>query len=348
VTPPRGPDGAAAGPRTPAEIFDMMLAYKTTALLGTAVELGVFDSLAGGGAGAAEVAGRLGLDERATRLLLNALAAIRLLESDGRSYALAEGAAAHLVRGRPGYVGDMTKVMSSAWEWDALKRLPEAVRRGGTVLEEHAETPGYTYWEDFAAFAGAVARPTAEAAARALAPWASARERLHVLDMACGHGLYGFVLACHYPRARVWSLDWPNVLPIAVQGAERLDVADRVSTIAGDMFEVPLGGPYDLVLITNVLHHFSEERGTELLRRASQALVPQGKVVLVGFTVEQGPPAADPAPHLFSILMLVWTFAGEVHPVAAYQRMLWEAGFGDANVHRVPSLPLRVMVADKA
>ncbi len=323
----------------------MMLAYKTTALLSAGIELGVFDCLAGGPAGAGEVAGKLDLDERATRLVLNALAAMRLLESDGESYQLSEGAAGHLVRGQSGYVGDMAKVMASSWEWDALRRLPEAVRHGGTVLREHAESPGYEYWEDFAAFVGAVAAPTAQEAAAALAPWASARERLHVLDMACGHGLYGFTFALRQPRARVWSLDWPNVLPIAREHARRLGVADRMSPIAGDMFQVPLGGPYDVVFITNVLHHFSEERGTELLRRARGAMAPGGRVVLVGFTVDEGPPAADPAPHLFSILMLVWTTRGEVHSFRAYERMLAAAGFSDASLRLVPSLPLRVIVA---
>ena len=332
----------------PASIFDMMQAYKVTALLNTGIELGVFDRLARGGGGIDTIAGDLGLPERSCRLLLNALAAIGLVESDGRTYELGEGAERHLVRGQPGYVGDMGKVMSSAWEWDAVRRLPEAVRRDGTVTDEHAETPSYAYWEDFAAYAGAVAGPTARKAAEVLAPWAAARERLDILDVACGHGLYGYTLASQQPHARVWSLDWPNVLPITLGHAGRLGVADRTKTIAGDMFEVPLGGPYDVVMITNVLHHFSEERGVELLRRGASALAPDGRLVLVGFTVDDGPPAADPAPHLFSILMLVWTYSGEVHSVAAYNRMLAAAGFREASVHAVPSLPLRILVATRA
>jgi C-methyltransferase len=326
----------------------MMLAYKTTALLATGIELGVFDCLADGETEAATVAAKLGLDERGSKLLLNALGAIGLLESDGKSYRLGEGVDRHLVRGRPGYVGDMIRVMASPWEWDALRRLPDAVRHGGTVMDEHAESPGYRYWEDFAAFAGAVARPTAEHAAGVLAGWASARARLDVLDVACGHGLYGFTLAAHQPRARVWSLDWPNVLPIARRHAMELDVADRMSTIPGDMFEVALGGPYDVAYVTNVLHHFSEERATALLRRVGAAMEPDGKIVLVGFTSGEGPPAADPAPHLFSILMLVWTTGGEVHSVDAYQRMLTASGFKNTTVHHVPSLPLRVIIAGKA
>jgi cyclopropane fatty-acyl-phospholipid synthase-like methyltransferase len=330
-------------------ILDMMQAYKVTALLNTAIELGVFDRLALGPAPAPIVACDLGLDARGGRLLLNALAAIGLLESDGRSYALRDGADAHLVRGRTGYAGDMFRVMASRWEWDALQRLPDAVRRGGTVLDEHAETPEYEYWEDFAAYAHAVAAPTARMAAEALRTWADARTRLDVLDVACGHGLYGFTFAREHPRARVWSLDWPNVLPIACEHARELGVADRVTTIPGDMFEVPLGGPYDVVMITNVLHHFTEERGVELIRRASSAMEDGGRIVLVGFTVDEDEaPACDPAPHLFSILMLVWTHGGEVHSVAAYERMLAAGGFRNPVVHRVPSLPLRVIVAERA
>lgn len=341
------PNGAPPGPSlTPAAIYEMMLAYKSTALLRTAVELGVFDCLATGRLGASDVAQQLRLDPRGTRLLLNALAAIGLVRCDGPEYWLAADAAALLVRGSSRYVGDMAKVMSSHWEWDALQQLPDAVRRGGTVLAESAETPRYEYWEDFAAYAGAVAGPTAERVADILAPWAAARSRLHVLDVACGHGLYGFTIAGRQPHARVWSQDWENVLPITVDHARRLGLADQVSTIGGDMFEVPLGGPYDVVLLTNILHHFSERRGGDLLARARAALSPSGKVVLVGFTVEDGPPAQDAQAHLFSILMLVWTFAGEVHSTAIYRKMLADAGFGNAQLHQVPGLPLRIMVAD--
>jgi C-methyltransferase len=330
------------------EIFDMLLAYKTTAVLCAGIELGVFDAVAAGAVTAAEVAERQRLDPRGARLLLDALAALRLLDSDGLSYSLSAGTAASLVRGRPGYAGDMAKVMASKWEWNALSDLPAAVRKGGTVASENAETPGYAYWEDFAAYASAVAGPTASVLADALGSWAAQRDRLHVLDMACGHGLYGYSLAERQPHALVWSLDWPNVLPFARQRAELMGVGDRVSMIAGDMFDVPLGGPYDIVMLTNVLHHFSERRGTELLRRAAGALTDDGKIALVGFTVGGEPPAQDAAAHLFSILMLIWTSEGEVHSIEAYNRMLAGAGFADATIYAVPALPLRVMVADRA
>src|SRR2546430_2544983 len=106
--------------------------------------------------------------------------------------------------------------------------------------------------------------------------------------------------------------------------------------------------PYDVVMVTNVLHHFSPERCAALLRRLAGAMAPDGRLVLVGFITHDGaPPARDAAAHLFSVLMLVWTSGGEVHSETTYQRILRAAGFGEGQVHQVPAIPLSVIVADR-
>ncbi|MEU7779706.1 methyltransferase [Micromonospora parva] len=328
------------------DINDMMQAYKKTSLLRTGVELGVFDALAAGPATAGGLAPKLGIHPRGARILLDALTAIRLTDRTGEHFSLTPAAADHLVSTRPDYLGGMVKVMSSDWEWDALRDLSAAVREGGTVLDVHAETPEYSYWEDFAAYATKVAQPTAEVMAEALAPWAKERAELDILDVACGHGVYGYTLAQHNPQATVTSLDWPNVLAVTEKHAERLGVRDRASFLPGDMFTTDLGGPYDVALLTNVTHHFSEERVHELVKRLGSVVKQGGRLVIVGFTTGDESPALDPAPYLFSVLMLVWTFEGESHSVAAYNRALAAAGFGPATVHPT-DLPFRVLVAEK-
>ncbi|WP_197352735.1 methyltransferase [Streptomyces bathyalis] len=327
----------------------MMSAYKETSVLKAGIKLGVFDELAREEPQDAEsLARRLGSDPRGMRILLNALAALELIETDGRQYRLPPGAAELLSRDSDGYAGDMIHVIASDYEWDALKNLDGAVRNGGTVLDEHAETPEYSYWEDFAAFAPHVARPTARVLADALEPWARDRESLDVLDLACGHGIYGYTVAQRFEQAAVWSLDWENVLDVAAKHAGSMGVRERTNFIAGDMFDVSFGGEYDLVLITNVLHHFSDERARELLSRAAAALRPGGKIGIVGFTTSDAPPALDPAPHLFSVLMLVWTSEGEVHSERNYRRMFTDCGLEEPSVHQVENLPFRVLLADRA
>jgi C-methyltransferase len=325
----------------------MMQVYKETSLLRTAIELGIFDTIADGFSTVEEVAKRLDAHPRGVRILLNALAAVRLLEtSDAATFRLPEAVSTFLVRNSPQYVGGMARVFASDFEWDALRGLSSAVRAGGTVQEVHAETPEYSYWEDFASYAVTVAQPTADIAAEVMAPWTAGRKNLDILDVACGHGVYGYTLTARNPQAQVWSLDWPNVLAVTEKHAERLGVRDRAHFITGDMFEVPLGGPYDVVFVTNVTHHFSAERVTELLKRLSTVVKPDGRIVLIGFTVGDEPPVQDPAPHLFSVLMLVWTFEGESHSVATYNKALNAAGFTNATVHHT-ELPFRILVADR-
>lgn len=331
-------------PLTRESLFAMMQAYKQTSLLRTGVELGVFAAL-GAPATAAAVAGDIGADERGTRILLDALAALGLVGVEGGTYRLTPDAAPLLLPSSPDYQGDMVKVIASDAEWDALKRLTEAVRKGGTVMDEHAETPMFSYWEVFAEHAPAIARPTASILVRSLEDWARGLPRLDVLDVACGHGVYGTSVAHHFPTATLTCLDWPNVLPYARRQAERVGVEDRLALIGGDMFEQPWQGPYDLVLITNVLHHFPVERATELLARARSALRPGGRLGLVGFTTTDAPPAEDAAAHLFAVLMLAWTEGGEVHSERTYAQMLDAARFTDVHRAAVPGLPFRVLTA---
>ncbi|MGP4046386.1 class I SAM-dependent methyltransferase [Streptomyces sp. 2A115] len=329
------------------ELFTTMTAYKQTSVLKAGIQLGVFDHLADGPVDAGTVAEAIGTAPRGAGILLNALAAIGVVETDKERYWIPADTADLLVSTRPGYAGGMVSVFAGDAEWAAVNKIGDAVRNGGTVLDDNAETPNYGFWEDFAANAHVVAAPTAKILVDQIGDWARGREELKVLDVACGHGVYGYSVAQAFEHAHVWSLDWENVLPVAKEHATRMGVLDRTSHIAGDMFTTDLGGPYDLVLITNVMHHFSEEKALELLRRGASVLRPGGRVGLVGFTTSEKLPAEDPAPYLFDILMLAWTTGGHVHSGEAYERMLGAAGLRGLADEAVPGLAFHVLTAEQ-
>ncbi|MET9297308.1 class I SAM-dependent methyltransferase [Streptomyces sp. NPDC003077] len=330
------------------QLLTMMSAVRRTGVLRAGVALKVFDALADGPADAAAVAATCAADTRGTRILLGALAAMGLLEAHGDLFSLAPGAERVLVSTHPDYYGDAVRLAASDYEWDAIKRLADAVRNGGTVMETNAETPSYTFWEDFATLGTLNTQPVADLIADELLPWPDGdRDRLDVLDVACGHGLYGYTLARREPRAHVWSLDWPNVLAVTEANARRLGVAPRAHFLPGDMFEAPLAGPYDIVIVANVLHHFAAEQATRLLRRMADVIRPGGKLVAVAISTGDGRPADDPVPHLFSALMLAWTSAGQVHPLSVYEEMVAAAGFTRPKLHTLAHNPLRVLVADR-
>ena len=54
------------------------------------------------------------------------------------------------------------------------------------------------------------------------------------------------------------ALDWASVLEVAKENAQAAGVADRYTTLEGSAFDVDYGSGYDLVLLTNFLHHFDQ------------------------------------------------------------------------------------------
>jgi C-methyltransferase len=220
------------------------------------------------------------------------------------------------------------------------------VRGGGSILEEHAETPAHAFWEVFAPSSVGMAAPSAQRLAEIVGPWAGERERLEVLDVACGSGLYSLTLAAAHPHVRTTLADWPNVLALTRRNVERMGLAERTSDRPGDIFEGSLGGPYDLVVASHIFHHFSEERCLQLLRRLHDALVPGGRLAINDF-MAAGSPAQEPFPFLFSVMMLTWTREGEAYPLATYQRLLDEAGFGRVEAHPGMGMPSTVLIAER-
>ena len=332
---------------SPEPLVQLMQGLQATAMLQTGVQLGVFDRIAAGESSAEAVAAATGASERGTRILLDGLAALGLLGKANGGYRLAPLADVFLVRGKPAYIGQMTEIFASPMEWQGYARLAEAVRHGGTVLDEHAETPGHAFWETFAPASVGFATPAAHALAAALDPWASGRASLEVLDIACGSGLYSLTFAEQNAGAHVTLLDWANVLELTRQNVERLGLADRTSYIDGDVFAVELGGPYDLVVASHIFHHFSEERCLELLRRLAGVTRPGGRIAINDFVAAASDPAQEPFPYLFSITMLIWTREGEAYPISTYERLLETAGFGKPEAREGQGMPSRFLIAER-
>jgi 2-polyprenyl-3-methyl-5-hydroxy-6-metoxy-1,4-benzoquinol methylase len=149
---------------------------------------------------------------------------------------------------------------------------------------------------------------------------------LRVLDVAAGHGVFGLAFAERYPRAEITGLDWPAVLEVARENAVSAHAAERYRTIAGSAFEADLGGPYDLLLIPNFLHHFDPPTAERFLTRARAALAPGGRAVTVEFVPDEGRVTPVPA-AMFALVMLCTTAAGDTYTFAELDAMFRRAGF---------------------
>src|SRR6202035_860061 len=106
---------------------------------------------------------------------------------------------------------------------------------------------------------------------------------IRVLDISAGHGEYGLAIARVNPQARIVGLDWPAVLAVAQERAKASGVADRYETIAGSALDADFGGPYDIVLVPNFLHHFDPATCERILRKTANALKTHARVAVRGY-----------------------------------------------------------------
>jgi cyclopropane fatty-acyl-phospholipid synthase-like methyltransferase len=313
-------------PLTPEPIMQALTGFWVSGALKGAIELGLFAKLATGPLGAVDLGAAIGAPERTTRILADALAALGFLSrgDDGR-YANAPVADAFLDPAKPSYFGAMTNILASPIHWPAFGKVAEAVRAGGSVLEKNGLAPDHEFWTTFARSSLALAGHQGALLAGELEA-SGLRRGARILDLACGTGAYGFSIAARDPAARVTCVDWPSVLPETRRVAERFGVADRASFVGGDVFEADLGAGYDVVLLTNIYHHFDIATCERLTRRAHDALAPGGIAAIVEFVPDDERRRAV-LPLMFSVCMMLWTPRGDAYTAAQYRTMLEGAGF---------------------
>ena len=330
----------------PGDILQIFGGIQATGVLTAALKLGLFAAIDRGAGDADAVARSIECPARTTRILLDATVAIGLVEKKGATYALTSAASNHLVPGKPQYVGDVANIFSSSMIWTELAHLDAVVRNGGTLLAEHAETEKNPFWEMFAQSSAAMAMPTAQAIVGLLGEHLAKKPKARVLDVAAGSGIHGYTLAKAVPTVELTQIDWPNVLEKSKAWQDRLGVdAARVTRIAGSFFDVDWKGPYDVVLLCNVYHHFDDATCVTITKKAAQALAPGGKLVVEEFLYD--PEIANPMGAMFGVLMMAWTRKGQTYAASDIARWAKEAGLGAAHVEPSRTGPSSLVIVDK-
>jgi 2-polyprenyl-3-methyl-5-hydroxy-6-metoxy-1,4-benzoquinol methylase len=327
---------------SPFIVFDVLLAHQRTAALCAAIDLDLFRVLGKGPADAATLAQACSASERGMRILCNYLTIIGLLHKDGELYRHTATSAAFLDPGSPACIASAARFMGNPAMHDTDQHLADIVRNGRTSLPgEGSVSPDNPIWVEFAhSMAPMMAPMAAPLGAIALDGLTGP---VRVLDIAAGHGLFGIAAAKHNPEAQIVGLDWAAVLEVARGNAQKAGVADRYHTLPGDAFEVDYGGPYDVVLLTNFLHHYDPPTCVRLLKKVHAALRPGGRAATLEFVPNEdriSPPMAAG----FSLTMLATTVGGDAYTFRDLESMYREAGFAEVTAHPLPKSPHTVVI----
>jgi ubiquinone/menaquinone biosynthesis C-methylase UbiE len=149
------------------------------------------------------------------------------------------------------------------------------------------------------------------------------------------------------PEAEIVAQDWPNVLGLARRNANEAGIEHRYHEIPGDFFAVELGQNFDLVLLTNFLHHFDHQTCVDILKKIRRSMTAGGRLMTLEFVPNEDR-VSPPIPATFSLIMLGTTPSGDAYTKEQLNEMLTEAGFSQNQLVPVPQSPQHVIMSVKA
>ena len=327
---------------SPALIFEILQGHQRTAALRAAIDLDLFRAVGEGPADAHSLARRCSASTRGMRILCDYLTIMGLLYKEAGQYRHTPTSATFLDPRSPACVASISRFLGNPMMHETDQHLADIVRHGRTSLPgEGSVEPENPIWVEFAHSMAPMMAPMA-------APLGSialdgSTGPVPVLDIAAGHGLFGIEVAKQNPHAQIVGVDWAAVLEVAKANAVKAGVADRYQVLPGSAFDVDYGGPYDIVLITNFLHHFDVPTCVGLLKKVHASMKPGGRAATLEF-VPNDDRVTPPMAAAFSLTMLASTPSGDAYTFRELDGMYREAGFEAVTAHPLPGSPHTVVV----
>ncbi|MEX0803398.1 MAG: methyltransferase, partial [Candidatus Binatia bacterium] len=297
-----------------------------------AVELKIFDAVGSGAPDARTVAKSLDLEWRATELMLNALAALKLLDKQAERFSLTQVSAKYLIRSAPEYLGGMIRFDAALWRlWE---QLADAVRTGQPVraTDMYQDHPAETE-----IFIGAMdslvkARGDAEVIAT-IFEWEKVTK---LLDIGSGPATYPISLCRKYPKIRATIFDLPATMAITERYVREAALEERIQLIRGDYRIDKIPGSYDVIFLSNIIHGEGIEENQRLITSLCSILKPGGSIIVKDHILD-GTRVSPPVGAIFSLLMLLTTGGGRCYSFDEIKRWMEMAGL--AHVQQIDLLP---------
>jgi predicted O-methyltransferase YrrM len=273
------------------QLLKLVYAPMYTKVLFAGIELGLFAELERAWPDR-EIAAKLGLHPENTRYLLDALAAMELVEKREGLYRNTAISSKYLRRDGEMFIGQYLRAFSSTSGFDNLD-IVKSVKEGpvGTGREEgleaHEVFGDYTKMLQISQKTGRAAE-IAELVA-ALPEFGRFRK---MLDLGGGPGLLGMAVVQAHPELKGVIFETPAVGDAAIRAIEEYGMTERVTVLTGDYLNDLIGAGYDLVLASGTLN-FAKHNLDGIIKKIYDALNPQGVLICIsdGLTHEKTRPA---------------------------------------------------------
>jgi ubiquinone/menaquinone biosynthesis C-methylase UbiE len=118
-------------------------------------------------------------------------------------------------------------------------------------------------------------------------------------------------------------MELPGAIDRASEIAAREGLGQRVKFRVGDALSEELGeASFDVVMINNLVHHFSPEQNTALAKRVARALTPAGVYVISDFLRASSPGMGGGVPAVMDLYFALTSASGtwSVEEISGWQR----------------------------
>jgi len=305
--------------------METVRAFQPACIILAAADLDIFTPLSRGPMTAAALAKTLRSDWRATTILLDALAALKLLRKDRDSYAVVPEVAGLLSVDSPNSI-----LAGLRHQANCLRRwiqLATVVRDGGPA-ERTPSIRGQT--ADMEAFIAAMDDFSAAVAPSVVGRLGSLSFQ-RLLDIGGASGTWTIAMLRAVPGATAVVFDLPDVIPLAKERLTAANLLDRVTVVPGDYNHDDLPGGADLAWLSAIAHQNSREQNRVLFARIHTALAAGGTLVIRDVVLNESR-IEPPAGALFAVNMLVGTEGGNSYTFEEYRDDLIMAGFADVEL----------------
>lgn len=311
-------------------IMELVRGFQPACVVIAGAELDLFSILRARPAGAAQVARRIKGDLRAVTVLLDALAALGLLDKgpgEKPVYRVPALVAGVLAEGGPqSQVGMVRHQGNCLRRWDQLAGV--VLSGKPAVRRPSVRGPG----GDLASFIQAmheVSGPMAVSLLENLGPL----KLKHLLDLGGASGTWTIPFLRLNPRARGVIFDLPEVIPMARRTMKKAGLAARVRLVAGDYYHDDLPAGADLAWVSAIVHQNSRAQNRAMFAKVFEALATGGRILIRDIVMN--PSRTRPAAGaLFAVNMLTGTGGGGTFTFDELREDLSAAGFGKVKFLR--------------
>jgi demethylspheroidene O-methyltransferase len=329
---------AIAHRRTDA-LFDLVAGFVYSQVLYACIRLDVLKTLQTGPLDAGALAAAADLPAPAMARLLQAAAALGLVEPVGARFALGPQGAALL-----GNAGLADMILHHERLYADLSDPVALLRRGrGEHLSSYwpyaaSAQPGEVGNAAVSAYSALMGATQPAVAADVLDAYSLRRHRV-VMDVGGGEGGFLAAVGARWPGLELRLFD----LPAVVERARAK--APRVALFEGDFLSDALPPGADLITLVRILHDHDDDGAARIMASARAALAPGGRLLIA--EPMSAAPRRDRVAEAYFGLYLLAMGRGQARPPRLLSKWLRRAGFGRIRLLRVrtPAL-LQVLVAE--